>query len=154
MRIRWMFFLGVFFVATAGPASGVWAAETIKPMSLPESIDLALKQSVILHAAKEGIRGAEAQRKEAFTGFLPKFSASYSYTRYNRDPYLAFPGIPPVIPPANLTVGTKDNYNWIIEARQPLFTGGALLAKRSPATRKPRLSRTLSRRSRSPISTS
>jgi outer membrane protein len=58
----------------------VHAAETVKPLSLPDSIDLALKQSVLLHAAKEGVRGAEAQRKEAFTGFLPKFSTSYSYT--------------------------------------------------------------------------
>ncbi len=25
-------------------------------------------------------------------------------------------------------MGTKDNYNWIVEARQPLFAGGAILA--------------------------
>ena len=72
--------------------SGVRAAETIKPLSLAESIDTALKQSVLIHAAKEGIRGAEAQQKEAFTGFLPKFSTSYSYTRLNEDPYFVFPG--------------------------------------------------------------
>jgi outer membrane protein TolC len=137
MRIKWRFFLGVFVIAMVGPASGVWAAETIKAMSLPESIDLALKQSVILHAAKEGIRGAEAQRKEAFTGFLPKFSASYSYTRLNEDPSVTSPGsslvLPPpigsvTIPPSTYQAGTKDNYNWTIEARQPLFAGGAIRA--------------------------
>ncbi len=48
------------------------AAETIKPLSLSDSIDLALKQSVLIHSAQEGVRGAEAQMKEAFTGFLPE----------------------------------------------------------------------------------
>jgi outer membrane protein len=110
------------------PATPLNAADGVNPLSLAESIETALRSSVIIHAAREGVRGAEAQRKEAFTGFLPKLSTSYSYIRYNRDPYLAFPGIPPVIPPANLTVGTKDNYNWILEARQPLFAGGAILA--------------------------
>ena len=128
MRTKRWFLCGVIVTLIAAAVTAARAAETVKPLSLSESIDLALKRSVLIHAAREGVRGAEAQRKEAFTGFLPKFSTAYSYTRYNRDPYLAFPGIPPVIPPANLTVGTKDNYNWILEARQPLFTGGALLA--------------------------
>ena len=35
--------------------------------------------------------GAEAQQKEAFTGFLPKFSTSYSYTRLNEEPISSFP---------------------------------------------------------------
>ena len=81
---------GVFFILAAASISGAWAAETIKPLSLSESVDLALKQSVLIHAAKEGVRGAEAQQKEAFTGFLPKFSTSYSYTRLNDDPYFRF----------------------------------------------------------------
>ena len=115
----------MLIVAAAIP---LFAAEGRKPLSLTESIDLALQQSVLIHAAKEGVRGAEAQKREAFTGFLPKFSTSYSYLRYNRDPYLDFPGIPPLIPPASLTIGTKDNYNWIVEARQPLFAGGSILA--------------------------
>ncbi|MBU2234386.1 MAG: TolC family protein [Proteobacteria bacterium] len=136
MRIKRIFICGAVFILTAGLATGVRAAEMIKPMSLPESIDLALKQSVILHAAKEGIRGAEAQRKEAFTGFLPKFSTSYSYTRLNEDPSVISPGVAFTIPPASpVTIspsthqaGTKDNYNWTIEARQPLFAGGAIRA--------------------------
>jgi len=119
---------GAVIVLLMAAVMPVFAADGIKPLSLDESIDLALKQSVLIHAAKEGVRGAEAQKREAFTGFLPKFSTSYSYTRYNRDPYLNFPGIPPLIPPTSLTIGTKDNYNWILEARQPLFAGGSILA--------------------------
>ena len=136
MRIRWPFLLGVFVIATVGPASGVWAADAIKPLSLPESIDIALKRSVLLHAAKEGVRAAEAQRKEAFTAFLPKVSTTYSYTRLNEDPSVASPGgsftIPPAtlvtLPPSTYQAGTKDNYNWAVEARQPLFAGGAIRA--------------------------
>ncbi len=104
------------------------AAETVKPLSLSDSIDLALKQSVLIHAAQEGVRGAEAQRKEAFTGFLPKFSTAYSYTRLNEDPAFSFPGAPPLIPASTIKTGTNDNYNWTIEARQPLFAGGGILA--------------------------
>ena len=128
MRTKRWFLCGVTVTLIAVALTAAYAAEVVKPLSLSESIDLALKRSVLIHAAREGVQGAEAQKREAFTGFLPKFSTSYSYTRYNQDPYLAFPGIPPAIPPANLTVGTKDNYNWILEARQPLFAGGALLA--------------------------
>jgi hypothetical protein len=115
MRTKRWFLCGVIVTLITAAVMVAHAAETVKSQSLSESIDVALKQSVLINAAKEGVRGAEAQKREAFTGFLPKFSTSYSYTRYNRDPYLAFPGIPPVIPPANLTVGTKDNYNWIHE---------------------------------------
>jgi outer membrane protein len=104
------------------------AAETVKPLSLSDSIDLALKQSVMIHAAQEGVRGAEAQRKEAFTGFLPKFSSSYSFTRLNEEPVFNFPGVPPLIPASAIKTGTKENYNWSVEARQSLFAGGGILA--------------------------
>jgi outer membrane protein len=116
--------------------SGAWAAEAPPGMSLPESIDIALKQSVLLHAAKEGVKGAEALQKEAFTGFLPRFSTSYSYTRLNKEPTFTFPGasftippaIPVTIPPNTYLAGTRDNYNWNIEIRQPVFAGGGIRA--------------------------
>jgi outer membrane protein len=109
-------------------ATGARAAEPIGTLSLSDSIDLALKQSVLIHSAREGVKGAEAQRKEAFTAFLPKFSTSYNYSRLNEEPFFNFPGAPPLIPPAEIKTGTKDNYNWSVEARQPLFAGGGILA--------------------------
>ncbi len=128
MRTKPSCLWGVVCIVFVLSISGVRAAGRVKPLSLDESIDIALKQSVLLRAAKEGVRGAEAQQKEAFTRFLPKFSTSYNYTRLSEDPYFAFPGAPPLIPPGNMTTGTKDNYNWNIEARQPLFAGGGILA--------------------------
>jgi outer membrane protein len=128
MRNRLAYLLRMFHIVILVSISSAWAAEKVRPLSLAQSIDIAMKQSVLIHAAKEGVRGAEAQQKEAFTGFLPKFSTSYSYTRLNDDPYFVFPGAPPLIPPGNITTGTKDNYNWNVEARQPLFAGGGILA--------------------------
>jgi outer membrane protein TolC len=94
-------------------------------LTLQQSIDLALKQSVLIQSAREGVKGAEAQKQEAFTGFLPKFSTSYNYTRYNEQPgeTITFPGFPPFLPTA-----TRDNYSWVVEVKQPIFAGGGILA--------------------------
>ena len=79
-------------------------------LTLDESIDLALKQSVLIHAAEEGVLGAEAQKKEALTGFLPKLSTSYNYTRYNENPYLRVPAgaFGPGTPASTITAGTQE----------------------------------------------
>ena len=128
MRHRDFAVCGMVFVLVALLASSARAAEAVQTLSLSQSIETALKQSVMLHAAREGARGAEEQRKEAFTGFLPKFSTSYSYSRLNEDPFFVFPGVAPLIPRGNIITGTKDNYNWTIEGRQPVFAGGGILA--------------------------
>ncbi len=109
-------------------SSSVSAAEGEGMLTLRDSIDLALKQSVIIHAAREGVTGAEAQKREAFTGFLPKFSTSYNYIRYNEAPYSTIHGFPTPASRTVVTVGTEDNYTWALEARQLIFTGGGIRA--------------------------
>ena len=102
-----------------------------EPLTLEASIDIALKNSIVINIAKEGSKGATAQKREAITGFLPKFSTSYSYTRLNEAPFSRFEGLPAPFSALNgmeIPAGTKDNYNWAIEARQPLFAGGGILA--------------------------
>jgi len=113
---RWIWLMLVIFIM----APGVSAAE--KVFTLNESIETALKQSVLIRAAQEGVLGAEAQKKEAFTGFLPKLNTSYGYTWLNREPTMR---IPPTLP---IRVGTQDNYTWAVEAKQPLFAGGGIMA--------------------------
>jgi len=101
------------------------AQEVAAPLTLEESIAIALRQSVIIQSAKEGVLASEARRKEAVTGFLPKLSTTYNYTRNDPAPYINQP------PPSainTLTIGTQDNYTWSLDARQPLFTGGRLEA--------------------------
>ncbi len=116
-----MFALAVFLLFLPSAASA-------QALTLEESIAIALKNSHILNIAKEGVKGAQAQKKEALTGFLPKFSTTFGYTRLNDEPNFYFPGFPPVIPAGRMVTGTIDNYNWGIEARQPLFAGGGILA--------------------------
>jgi outer membrane protein len=103
-----------------------------EPLTLESSIEIALKNSIVINIAKEGSKSATAQKREAFTGFLTKFSTSYSYTRLNEVPFTRFEGLPPgplySMNGMEIPVGTKDNYNWIIEAKQPLFAGGGILA--------------------------
>jgi outer membrane protein TolC len=116
-------FLGVLF------AQPVFSEE---PLTLDASVDMALKNSVVLNIAKEGSKGATAQKREAITNFLPRFSTSYSYTRLNEEPFSKFQGLPPgplySLNGMEIAAGTKDNYNWAIEVKQPLFAGGAILA--------------------------
>ncbi len=101
-----------------------------EPLTLEASIEIALKNSTVINIAREGSRSATAQKREAITGFLPKFSTSYSYQRLNEEPAIKFPqGLPPLIPAGTeLVSGTQNNYNWVIEAKQPLFAGGGILA--------------------------
>jgi len=100
-------------------------------LTLEESIDIALKNSLTIHSAKEGVDAAVARRREAATGFLPKFKTTYSYTRLNEEPFNRFANLPAGVFIPNGTeiiVGTQNNYYWTFEARQPLFTGGGLVA--------------------------
>ena len=101
-----------------------------EPLTLEASIDIALKNSIVINIAKEGSKGANAQKREAFTGFLPQFSTSYSYKRLNEEPIIKFPEwISTLITtPMEMVTGTQNNYNWVIEAKQPLFAGGGILA--------------------------
>ncbi|MBN1473566.1 MAG: TolC family protein [Syntrophaceae bacterium] len=111
------FFTLIFFIVS----SSVAIAQT--PLTLEESVDIALKNSFVLNIAKEGTKSATAQKREALTGFLPKLSTSYSYRRLNEEPYVQLP-----FPPGEMTTGTRNNYNWNIEARQPIFAGGGIIA--------------------------
>ena len=100
------------------------AAETAGVLTLQDSIDMALKRNVIVHSAREGVKASEAKKNEAFTGFLPKLSTSYIYSRLNEPPQvkLSITGYQPI------ETGTEDNYNWFVEMKQPLFAGGRILS--------------------------
>jgi len=107
---------------------GPSASAVEKIFSLDESVETALRQSAQIRAAQEGVYGAESQKKEAFTGFLPKLSTSYSYTRLNDVSYFRVPA--GVFGPTSLNIpaGTQDNYTWASEIKQPLFAGGGIMA--------------------------
>jgi len=110
-------------LALAGP---LWPAQPAEILTLEESVAIATRQSLSILSAQEAVLAAESQRKEAFTSFLPKVSTSYTYTLLNRDPHSYFQGFPPLVAPGYMTVGTRDNYTWAFDVRQPLFVGGAI----------------------------
>jgi len=106
------------------PCTVSTAADTAGILTLQDSIDMALKRNVVVHSAREDVKASEAKKNEAFTGFLPRFSTSYSYSRLNEPPSVKLPitGYQPV------ETGTEDNYNWFVEMRQPIFTGGRIMS--------------------------
>jgi outer membrane protein TolC len=116
----WTAFFSFLFIFYSGWAHGI---------TLEESIDIALKNSVVVDVAKAGLKGAQAQKREAMTGFLPKLSTTYSYTHLNEPPNMTIPAIPPIITsPQKMDIGVRDNYNWSVDAKQPLYAGGAIIA--------------------------
>lgn len=137
MRIKiWCIMVVTFSALLFLPLS----IQAVQPLTLEESIAIALKNSFVINIAKEGAKGAEARKREAMTGFLPKFSTSYNYTRLNEDPSMKLPDLSypftAILPPSviglvnglELPAGTKNNYTWSVEVRQPLFAGGGILA--------------------------
>jgi len=106
------------------PAAALSEAGGPAPMlTLDESIAIALRQSVVAQSAREGVAASEARRKEALTAYGPRLSTSYQYSRLDPAPYIRQPA-----PIGTLTTGTRDNYTWSVDVRQPLFTGGRITA--------------------------
>lgn len=116
------------------PGMTAHAAGEVETLGLKESISLALERSLILKGAHEEIQASAARRDESLTNFLPKFSTVWNYTRLNKDPWFPLMGLEPLFPNTQLPAGTKDNFTWSFEARQPLFAGGALLASYKAST--------------------
>ncbi len=116
---------GILISITMGMFGVTWSQEAAAPLTLDESIAIALRQSVVIQSAREGVAASDARKKEAFTGFLPKLSTSYNYTHNDPAPYVKQP---PPSPITSLTIGTRENYTWSLDAKQPLFTGGRITA--------------------------
>ena len=89
---------------------------------LGESSDPAGTQRLIARAPGGGVGGAGAGGGGAFGGSLPNFPTSSGYTRLNEDPGMTVTGL------GSFTTGTRDNYTWATEVRQPLFAGGGIVA--------------------------
>lgn len=103
----------------------VWAQEPQKPLSLEESIKIAIERSLALHSATVEIVGSEYRQKEAITNFLPWWTGQYGYTRYNTPVTV---GTTQIGTSGLLLNTSRDVYNFNTTVSQPLFTGGLNLA--------------------------
>jgi outer membrane protein len=122
MKMKW--FIG--FILWALVSTGVVRAqESQAPLTLEESIKIAMQRSLTLHSASVGIIGSEFRRKEAITNFLPQWTGQYYWTLYNRPVTV---GAIPAFIPGVITPTSKDIYTFGTALNQPLFTGGLNLA--------------------------
>jgi outer membrane protein len=109
--------LCLFLSTISGWAFG---GEEAKELSLNEAVEIALERSASLHAAGEGIKGADYLRKSARADFFPTFRTEYGFTYLNTAPFfISATGI-------RVTVGARSNYRWETGLDQPLFRGGAI----------------------------
>jgi len=103
----------------------VWAQSLQEPLTLEESIKIALEKNLRLHSAMEGIRGSKFRQKQAVTNFLPFWTGQYGYTRYSFPNFIGnFGGGVTGLERAS----TPEVYDFNTNLSQPLFTGGLNLA--------------------------
>ena len=122
MRMKWFVGFIVIVMALTGIA---WAQEPQKPLTLEESVKIALERSLNLHSAVVGIAGSEFRRKEAITNFLPWWTGQYGYTRYDSPVTI---GAVQVSTPGVIVNTSRDVFNFNTTLNQPVFTGGFNLA--------------------------
>jgi outer membrane protein len=112
-----------FTLLTIFVGSTVWGQALQQPLTLEESIKIALERNLPLHSAIMGVEGSEFRRREAITNFLPLWTGQYSFTRYNT------PIVVGIVPVSGLgVVGSRNIYEVNSTIQQPLFTGGLNLA--------------------------
>ncbi len=99
---------------------GYGAAEEIKKVyTLSEALSEAFEKNPTLSAKEEEIEQALQVKNQERTGFFPKFTTEYNYTRLRNDVRNFGAAAVPV---------SQDNYSWRTFLTQPVFTGFALLS--------------------------
>ena len=122
MRMKWTIGLILLAIVAGGT---VWAQSLQEPLTLEQSIKIALEKNLRLHSAMEGITGSKFRQKQAVTNFLPQWTGQYSYTRYSFPNFIGnFGGTAGELG----RVTSPDVYNLSTAINQPLFTGGSNLA--------------------------
>jgi outer membrane protein TolC len=116
----------VGFILLAMMTGGtVWAQSPQPPLTLEESIRIALEKNLRLHSAIEGITGSKFRQKQTVTSFLPQWTGQYGYTRFSFPNFIGnFGGSAGELG----RITSPDVYNLSTSINQPLFTGGSNLA--------------------------
>lgn len=114
-------FLLVILLLVLLPNPG-FSQEKGRAYTLQESIDEAFANNWSLKANKEQVDQAVHVKKQARTGFLPKLSTTYSYTRFDEERTFRST----LMGGGEVAISSLDNYEWRGTVKQPLFTGFAL----------------------------
>jgi outer membrane protein len=122
MKMKW--FIGLILWATLFTGIGQ-AQESQAPLTLEESMKIAMERSLAVHSATMGIIGSEFRRKEAITNFLPAWTGQYAWNWYNNPVTI---GYYQVSAPGGIVPQSKEIYTFNTTLAQPVFTGGLNLA--------------------------
>ena len=133
MRVKYFakFILGPIGLVVLSILYGSWALaqEPQEPLTLEESVKIAVERSLTIHSAVEGIAGSEYRHKEAITNLLPSWTGQYTLARYNAPAFVGpIPIVLPIAIPGITAVTSRDVYSFNTTVSQPLFTGGLNLA--------------------------
>ena len=125
MKMTWT--VGFILLAIFAGAT-VWGQALQQPLTLEESIKIALERNLTLRSAVMGVEGSEFRRKEAITNFLPLWTGQYGYTRYDDPTLVGFGGATVRGVATGLGAASRDVFNFNTTVLQPVFTGGLNLA--------------------------
>lgn len=120
MKTVWTNLLCLFIIISCIPA---WAEEpVVGNMSVPEILDIALKNNPAVRETEANIAAAEASVKGARAEMLPEGEFSYGYTSLLDPPVMK-------VGETEMQISHQRIYNWDVTVVQPLFTGFALESK-------------------------
>lgn len=123
MRMRWCVVLILMMVLSTGV---IRAQEPQKPLTLEESIKIALDRNLKLHSSMEGVAGSEFRRKAAMTDFFAKWTGQYGYTWYNNPVTVGYSAI--TLPTGKVINTDREIFSLSTTVSQPLFAGGSILS--------------------------
>jgi len=123
MRMQWTVGLIILVVVTG---ASVWAQSPPAPLTLEESIKIALERNLRLRSAMEGTTGSKLRQKQAVTNFLPTWTGQYLYTQYNTPTTVGFS--PQYSRTGEIINTDKGVFNLSTTVQQPIFAGGSITA--------------------------
>ncbi|RMF60635.1 MAG: TolC family protein [Calditrichaeota bacterium] len=115
MKFKRFLFLSILMVPFA-----IFSQDTLY-LSLQSAIDLALKNNPRIHLAKDEIRLAKQQVREAYASLYPQIEAAINYTRNIQSPVFFSD-----IAPKPIKIGRNNQYSIGVSVRQAIWLGGKL----------------------------
>jgi outer membrane protein TolC len=116
-KLKWIgFFLCFIFIQQIlFPISSI-AQDPVETFTLKQTIESAIKANLGLKSFKEETAAALAVKKARRTQFLPTFSTSYGYNRYDAETITS-----------GFTAVPREQYSFVTSFSQPIFSGFSLL---------------------------
>jgi outer membrane protein len=101
-----------------------WSAadDANRPLSIEESIQLAIRANLAMKQSREEINAAQANKNISRSNLLPTLSATYSYTHRDKEQTQDLTGTP-----FDFVIRPQDEYAFITSFKQPIFSGFALI---------------------------